>query len=214
MITPKGNYSNTETYEILDLVTYNGSSYICKKNSTNISPTVESNWQICSLKGDKGEQGITGNIGEKGETGNGITTVEKTKTEGLVDTYTITYSNGDTQEIQITNGKDFDEKKLDTKLENYEKKHTYYTMTVIEEIEAEQEVELPCSYIVGNDNLVIFHNGDRLICEKNPEDLANYKEVGETGTISNKVLFGWDLRIGDVLDFIVKGVVENEENEN
>lgn len=69
MITPKGNYSNTETYEILDLVTYNGSSYICKKTSTNISPTVESNWQLCGQKGNTGAQGIQGNQGEKGEQG-------------------------------------------------------------------------------------------------------------------------------------------------
>lgn len=42
--------------------------------------------------------------GEKGDDGIGITSVEKTKTEGLVDTYTITFSDGNTFEYEITNG--------------------------------------------------------------------------------------------------------------
>lgn len=39
-----------------------------------------------------------------GETGNGISKIEKTKTEGLVDTYTIYYTNGGTYTYQIKNG--------------------------------------------------------------------------------------------------------------
>lgn len=108
----------------------------------------------------------------------------------------------------------YSKSEIDEILNNYEKKHTYYRMTIKEPIAENVEVEIPCSYMVGNDELVSFHNGDRLICEKNPKDLANYKEVGQTGSTSNKIVFGWDLRVGDVLDFIAKGVVENEENEN
>lgn len=36
--------------------------------------------------------------------GNGIASIEKTSTEGLVDTYTITYDKGNTSTFQITNG--------------------------------------------------------------------------------------------------------------
>ncbi len=58
------------------------------------------------------EQGNEGSVqefleslkGSMGETGNGISSIEKTGTEGLVDTYTITYTNGDTTTFTVTNG--------------------------------------------------------------------------------------------------------------
>lgn len=47
------------------------------------------------------------NLGKvKGTNGKGIQTINKTNTTGLVDTYTITYTNGDTQTYTVTNGKD------------------------------------------------------------------------------------------------------------
>lgn len=42
--------------------------------------------------------------GADGADGNGITKIEKTSTVGLVDTYTITYDDGDTETYQVTNG--------------------------------------------------------------------------------------------------------------
>ena len=42
--------------------------------------------------------------GEKGDTGNGIASITKTGTSGLVDTYTITYTNGATTTFTVTNG--------------------------------------------------------------------------------------------------------------
>ena len=44
--------------------------------------------------------------GEKGDTGRGISTVIKTSTVGLVDTWTITYTDGSTSIFQVTNGAD------------------------------------------------------------------------------------------------------------
>ena len=52
-------------------------------------------------KGDKGDQGETG---ATGATGNGISNIVKTGTAGLVDTYTINYTNGSQATFQITNG--------------------------------------------------------------------------------------------------------------
>ena len=49
----------------------------------------------------KGPQGSTG---QTGATGNGIVSIEKTSTVGLVDTYTITYTNGTTSTFTVTNG--------------------------------------------------------------------------------------------------------------
>ena len=56
------------------------------------------NWFIDGQDTTKPAQGI------KGDTGNGISKIEKTSTEGLVDTYTITFTNGDTTTFTVTNG--------------------------------------------------------------------------------------------------------------
>ena len=69
-------------------------------------------------KGDQGAQGIQGDVGPSGADGQdgadgadgadgvGIASVEKTSTSGLVDTYTITYTDGDTDTFDVTNGAD------------------------------------------------------------------------------------------------------------
>ena len=64
-------------------------------------------------KGDKGDKGDTGAKGDKGDTGetgatgatgNGIASIAKTGTSGLVDTYTITFTDGTTTTFDVTNG--------------------------------------------------------------------------------------------------------------
>jgi len=57
-------------------------------------------------QGEQGPQGIQGIQGETGETGNGISSIELTGTSGLVDTYTIYYTDGDNTTFDVTNGKD------------------------------------------------------------------------------------------------------------
>lgn len=47
---------------------------------------------------------IRGAKGETGDTGNGIASIAKTATSGLVDTYTVTYTNGGTWTYNVTNG--------------------------------------------------------------------------------------------------------------
>lgn len=54
-------------------------------------------------RGPKGEQGLQGLKGEKGDDGNGIVNIKKAKTEGLIDTYTILFSNGLTFDFTVTN---------------------------------------------------------------------------------------------------------------
>lgn len=56
--------------------------------------------------GEQGEPGQKGDPGEKGDTGNGIVSITKTGTQGLVDTYTILYTNGNTDTFTVTNGED------------------------------------------------------------------------------------------------------------
>ena len=47
---------------------------------------------------------VVGENGQDGDDGNGIVSIEKTGTSGLVDTYTITYTDGDTDTFTVTNG--------------------------------------------------------------------------------------------------------------
>ena len=54
----------------------------------------------------QGPQGATGPQGEPGETGNGISSIAQTGTSGLVDEYTIYYTDGDTYSFDVTNGQD------------------------------------------------------------------------------------------------------------
>ena len=49
---------------------------------------------------------MRGAKGDKGDDGNGIANIAKTSTSGLVDTYTITYTDGSTSTFEVTNGKD------------------------------------------------------------------------------------------------------------
>ena len=49
-------------------------------------------------------RGAKGDTGATGETGNGISNIRKTSTSGLVDTYTITYTDGTTTTFTVTNG--------------------------------------------------------------------------------------------------------------
>lgn len=46
LIIPKGDYNSQTTYSMLDMVYYNGKSYICKQTSTGNDPTNTVYWQI------------------------------------------------------------------------------------------------------------------------------------------------------------------------
>lgn len=63
-----------------------------------VTLTDTNTYDIICPKGAQGETGATG------ETGNGIASIVKTSTAGLVDTYTITYTNGQTTTFTVTNG--------------------------------------------------------------------------------------------------------------
>lgn len=82
-------------------------SYTLDNGTTNTSTLDVMN----GVNGTNGKDGIgvkgdPGTNGSDGADGIGITSVAKTKTEGLVDTYTITFTNGSTFNYNVTNGKD------------------------------------------------------------------------------------------------------------
>lgn len=57
-------------------------------------------------QGPQGDDGPTGPQGPTGPTGNGIVSITKTGTSGLVDTYTILFTDGSTTTFTVTNGQD------------------------------------------------------------------------------------------------------------
>ena len=59
---------------------------------------------IQGIQGEQGPQGEQGIQGIKGDNGVGITSITKTSTSGLTDTYTITYSDKTSTTFEITNG--------------------------------------------------------------------------------------------------------------
>ena len=105
-VVPKGQWNSGTEYKKLDIVTSNGNSYIAVLDNTNKAVTNTTYWQLVAEKGAKGDKGNTGQTGATGETGNGIASITKTDSVGLVDTYTITYTDGTTSTFQITNGED------------------------------------------------------------------------------------------------------------
>ncbi|MBP5574518.1 MAG: leucine-rich repeat protein [Bacilli bacterium] len=54
--------------------------------------------------GPQGPQGPQGQAGQNGQDGVSVVSIVKTSSEGLVDTYTITYSDGHTSTFTVTNG--------------------------------------------------------------------------------------------------------------
>lgn len=94
---PTGDYDATKTYEKLDVVVYQGSSYVAISDSIGQLPTNTTYWELIAKKGDTGDTGATGN---------GVVGISKTSTVGLVDTYTMSYTNGNSDTFTVTNGED------------------------------------------------------------------------------------------------------------
>lgn len=57
------------TYDNLDVVTLNGSSYMCIKDGTTTEPTTLDGWEVLAAKGDTGAKGDRGEKGEQGDVG-------------------------------------------------------------------------------------------------------------------------------------------------
>lgn len=93
---------------------------------------------------------------------------------------------------------------------DYERKHHNCKVVITEEVPELTEYTLPCNYIVGDNSLEIFYNNELLIKETSEDEEANYREIGTVGAISNKVMFGWNLPIGSILNILVKGDYEDE----
>lgn len=71
--TYRGSYETDTTYDELDVVEFNGSSYIAHKSVTGVTPgTDDTSWGLIAnkgVKGDKGDQGPKGDRGQQGSMG-------------------------------------------------------------------------------------------------------------------------------------------------
>lgn len=204
-----------------------------KENSANIDNLLQlkedgelngqSAYEVAVKNGYIGteEEWLNSLIGKQGPTGISVVKVEKTKTEGLIDTYTITYSDESTSTFQITNGKtpvkgtdyfdDNDKQEIvddvvTAATPSFEQKHTIYRKEITEAIETETEIVLDFSYKSGK--LEVFYCGERLI--KNED----YEEVFDEGSeTSNKIKILFDILLSEefprYFDFVVKGVIED-----
>lgn len=63
-------------------------------------------FSLVGCSGANGKDGVNGEDGVDGKDGISIVSIELTDTEGLEDTYTITYSDNSTSTFVVTNGAD------------------------------------------------------------------------------------------------------------
>ena len=103
--------SSTETMDVMDGTNgTDGDDGVGIASITYKETDVSGNYVYTVLLTDSSSYDITcpkgpqGSTGQTGATGNGIVSIEKTSTVGLVDTYTITYTNGQTTTFTVTNG--------------------------------------------------------------------------------------------------------------
>ena len=66
-LTPKKDYDLNTSYKRLDLVSYEGSSYVCLKDCIGILPTNDIYWQLSASKGDLPINGVDYNTPEEKE---------------------------------------------------------------------------------------------------------------------------------------------------
>ena len=123
--------------------------------------------------GEDGTDGTNGSDGNNGQDGVSIVSIVKTSSDGLVDTYTVTYSDGHTSTFTITNGQDGEDGQDGVSVEVIKK----YDITIPEpttEFRSLLTIENTFNY------LALYH--DRIIdegigfgpwCELNPP--ANYR---------------------------------------
>ena len=97
LLLHKGDYDSSETYNPMDEVIYQGSTYVCKQTSTGNAPTNTSYWQMLAQKGENGSGIPTG-----GTTGQVLT--KKSSTNYDAD-WEDTFSIEDAKDAHILKGK-------------------------------------------------------------------------------------------------------------
>lgn len=72
-LSPRGTYDAAAVYNRLDVVEYEGSSYlVLSDGTTGVTPAEGQAYMLLAEKGDKGDKGDEGDKGDKGDTGSGL----------------------------------------------------------------------------------------------------------------------------------------------
>jgi len=64
-----GAWNSGTAYAIFDVISHQGSSYLCLQAHTNEQPPSGTYWGLLAQKGDQGNQGVKGDKGDKGDPG-------------------------------------------------------------------------------------------------------------------------------------------------
>lgn len=110
-LVPRGAYDAAAAYNRLDIVEYEGSSYLVLADGTaGVTPEAGPFYMLVAEKGDPGAAGATGATGDTGPSGAdgvGIQSIVRTSGDGspgTTDTYTITLTDGSTASFTVYNG--------------------------------------------------------------------------------------------------------------
>ena len=90
--------------------------------------------------------------------------------------------------------------------------HTY-NLILTENVVAGGEITLPFYYKVGANVLQVYYMGQLLLLSSDDAGTdGHYREVGTSGSLSNKIklTMDWSAETGEYFKFVVKGVYENE----
>lgn len=83
-----------------------------------------------------------------------------------------------------------------------------YKLVLSANINAGGEVTLPCKYKVGTKVLQVYFCGEKLLLSSDDSGTdGHYREVGSSGSISNKIKLttDWSAEKGDYFEFVVRG---------
>lgn len=191
-VVPKGLYSDTEQYDELNIVFYEGSSYISKIANKGIPITNNEVWYPLVTRPQKGSDYFT----EEDK----ITLINELKeTESFNHLLDSKVDKKDGYGLSQENFTSILKEKLE-QLENYEQKH--YRKEVVEVISANDEIDLDFRYKSGM--LEVFYCSERLIKDE------DYEEIFEEGQpTSNKIKILFDVPVSTefprYFDFVVKG---------
>ena len=102
--------------------------------------------------------------------------------------------------------------KLQNNIENSVEEYIY-NLILTANVAAGGEITLPFSYKVGAGVLQVYYMGQLLLLSSDDAGTdGHYREVGTSGSLSNKIklTMDWSAETGEYFKFVVKGVYENE----
>lgn len=106
----------------------------------------------------------------------------------------------------------FNLNKMQSNIENTVEGYTY-NLILTENVVAGGEITLPFYYKVGANVLLVYYMGQLLLLSSDDVGTdGHYREVGTSGSLSNKIklTMDWSAETGEYFKFVVKGVYSNE----